>query len=567
MSFGSSPGIPPLPLTPSAGTLRFAKHPRLWPERAGEENRAFLADSETHFTSLIRLDGFLRAERVTAKWLDEIGFPLDWFDPMPPVAVIWKNLNFAVTESGNILNGSDTARGPMRRVLSKSELMPLAKNAFEDLTDYSVGFIKALPNDPIEAVLAGSGTLVSVNGFRAILTAHHVLTNLPNTGHVGLLTPMRFGSRIHRLTIDMQYVQKVLIAKGQDDPQGPDLGMLVLAPTDWARLPSGKIFYDLSRRQELLATHPPEENRGVWVLFGMVAERTADLSEEDKKRYGKGKSFQGICITAAPSGQRQDQEFDYRSIQVEYNATYEGPECFGGCSGGGLWHLLVAEKPDGSLEIFTLILSGVAFYQSAKDGLRKTIECHGPKTIDGKVIGQHDFSVLDRANLKNILDEHKLTATGLVDPDNAKKLGQFAGVDALILGTMILKPQGISLTAKVVTTDTAEIVGAARTQFRNDDNVKQLLGDVQSGGPTNSLSGDSKPNAGNNGAGAQNSNQSKEEGNQAKEDTSPKTEDIPAVVKNFRDLHVEIEPLRVIDGGRQYLLSMTLSNQFHGGKT
>ncbi len=55
------------------------------------------------------------------------------------------------------------------------------------------------------------------------------------------------------------------------------------------------------------------------------------------------------------------------------------------------------------------------------------------------VMGKRDFSVLDRANLKSILAEHKLTATGLVDPENAKKLGMFAGVDALILGTIIPK--------------------------------------------------------------------------------------------------------------------------------
>jgi len=48
-----------------------------------------------------------------------------------------------------------------------------------------------------------------------------------------------------------------------------------------------------------------------------------------------------------------------------------------------------------------------------------------------------DFSVLDRANLKSIFAEHKLTATGLVDPENAKKLGMFAGVDTIILGTII----------------------------------------------------------------------------------------------------------------------------------
>jgi len=38
------------------------------------------------------------------------------------------------------------------------------------------------------------------------------------------------------------------------------------------------------------------------------------------------------------------------------------------------------------------------------------------------VMGKREFSVLDRANLKSILAEHKLTSTGLVDPENAKKL-------------------------------------------------------------------------------------------------------------------------------------------------
>ena len=72
------------------------------------------------------------------------------------------------------------------------------------------------------------------------------------------------------------------------------------------------------------------------------------------------------------------------------------------------------------------------------------------------VMGKRDFSVLDRANLRKILAEHKLTALGLIDPDNAKKLGKFAGVDALIMGNMVRLGQNIDLTAKVITTDTAE---------------------------------------------------------------------------------------------------------------
>jgi curli biogenesis system outer membrane secretion channel CsgG len=95
------------------------------------------------------------------------------------------------------------------------------------------------------------------------------------------------------------------------------------------------------------------------------------------------------------------------------------------------------------------------------------------------VTTKRSFSVLDRANLKRILAEHKLTAQGLVDPENAKKLGQFAGVDALVIGTIIPKPTKIvSLTAKIITTDTAEVAGAARGEFKIDETVQELMAKV-----------------------------------------------------------------------------------------
>lgn len=92
------------------------------------------------------------------------------------------------------------------------------------------------------------------------------------------------------------------------------------------------------------------------------------------------------------------------------------------------------------------------------------------------VTTKRSFAVLDRANLKKILAEHKLTAQGLVDPENAKKLGQFAGVDALVIGTIIPKAtKTVSLTAKIITTDTAEVAGAARAEFKIDETVQDLM--------------------------------------------------------------------------------------------
>ena len=144
------------------------------------------------------------------------------------------------------------------------------------------------------------------------------------------------------------------------------------------------------------------------------------------------------------------------------------------------------------------------------------------------VMGKRDFSVLDRANLRKILAEHKLTALGLIDPDNAKKLGQFSGVDALIIGNMVRLGQTIELTAKVITTDTAEVVGAAKSRFKVDEVVQQLLSHPDDRGAAASGGGDSTDEA--------------------------------KTVKSFGDLRIEIEPLHIVNGG-QYLLTMTMSNQ------
>lgn len=91
------------------------------------------------------------------------------------------------------------------------------------------------------------------------------------------------------------------------------------------------------------------------------------------------------------------------------------------------------------------------------------------------VLQKRQFSVLDRANLKSILAEHKLTATGLVDPENAKKLGKFAGVDALVIGNITPIGSKITSTVKVITTETAEIVCAAKARFQADESTEKLL--------------------------------------------------------------------------------------------
>lgn len=94
----------------------------------------------------------------------------------------------------------------------------------------------------------------------------------------------------------------------------------------------------------------------------------------------------------------------------------------------------------------------------------------------GLVMAKKSFAVVDRANLKRIMDEHKLTVAGLVDRDNAKKLGELAGVDALIAGTITPLDQNVRVGVKVIATDTAKIVTGARADIPNSPDLEKLLG-------------------------------------------------------------------------------------------
>jgi hypothetical protein len=91
-----------------------------------------------------------------------------------------------------------------------------------------------------------------------------------------------------------------------------------------------------------------------------------------------------------------------------------------------------------------------------------------------ELVNAPGISVMDRAHLKSILAEHKLSAEGLVNPETAKKLGQFAGVDALIIGTITPLDESMVVTIKAISTETAEIAAAASVTIQKTKELHQF---------------------------------------------------------------------------------------------
>ena len=82
------------------------------------------------------------------------------------------------------------------------------------------------------------------------------------------------------------------------------------------------------------------------------------------------------------------------------------------------------------------------------------------------------FKVIERNRLKVILEELKLASTGIIDEKTAQKLGQIAGVDAIITGTATPLGDSIRLSVKMLAVDTAEVIAAgSMTIVKTRDNV------------------------------------------------------------------------------------------------
>jgi TolB-like protein len=85
------------------------------------------------------------------------------------------------------------------------------------------------------------------------------------------------------------------------------------------------------------------------------------------------------------------------------------------------------------------------------------------------------FAVVDRTHLKAILQEHKLATSGLIDPSTARMLGQIAGVDTLVTGTITPFEEHVHVSLKVLDTETARILAADTIEVPRTKTISDLI--------------------------------------------------------------------------------------------
>lgn len=91
-------------------------------------------------------------------------------------------------------------------------------------------------------------------------------------------------------------------------------------------------------------------------------------------------------------------------------------------------------------------------------------------TLINALVGQNRFKVIERDKLDVILQEQKLSRTKLISRDSALKLGKLIAARSVITGNIIETRSGIEIVARIVDTETSEILSSVDVY----DEVKDL---------------------------------------------------------------------------------------------
>jgi len=207
---------------------------------------------------------------------------------------------------------------------------------------------------------AGSGTLVELAGRHYILTADHVWNEVDAKGweEIGLM--LADGAP---LGIESKHIAAKRLRGESYTRWGPDLALLEIPPNLVGAIIARKSFLSLARRRSMLSTHPPKTEKSLWVVMGMVGEKSrVELAEETRTAIARvrGEALFGVTCTA-----EQQSEFDYLTVYAK-TTLREVPSSFKGLSGGGLWEVTLGMRGDSITSKGQHHFRGVAFWQEKR---------------------------------------------------------------------------------------------------------------------------------------------------------------------------------------------------------
>ncbi len=107
----------------------------------------------------------------------------------------------------------------------------------------------------------------------------------------------------------------------------------------------------------------------------------------------------------------------------------------------------------------------------------KEVKDLGAKVTDlvfANLVANPDMYLVDRDDLKKILDEQELNISGVVNPSEATQVGQLTGAKILVTGSVLQVGDKMYVIAKIIGTETSRVVGTS-VKGKADDDLDTLV--------------------------------------------------------------------------------------------
>lgn len=122
--------------------------------------------------------------------------------------------------------------------------------------------------------------------------------------------------------------------------------------------------------------------------------------------------------------------------------------------------------------------------QKNKIAIMEFVDMQGKVSNLGKYISEElttrlyrtgKFEVIERQLLDKIIQEQKISLSGIVDENSAVELGKILGVDAIATGTIGDLGISVKINARLISAESGKLFSVASVEIPKDDKVKVLL--------------------------------------------------------------------------------------------
>jgi hypothetical protein len=99
-------------------------------------------------------------------------------------------------------------------------------------------------------------------------------------------------------------------------------------------------------------------------------------------------------------------------------------------------------------------------FEKTSVGADKQMSLGFEDILSSALLKRARFAVIERRNLQAVMEEQKLSMSGLVDERTALKLGKLLAADDMLLGSILERINSLEIYARLVDTETAEMIAA-----------------------------------------------------------------------------------------------------------